>query len=176
MRNPRRLFGLLVASLLATIFALVAVQPARADGWLVLKNFGSGECLQPNPADTVDVGVQLVQEPCNPEVNVAQRWLITSSSTSNGATTVQLQNQSTHGCMDAHGPNADHTPVDTWPCSGISNQKWTFSPFLTPTGVVSAVGNRCLDVTDGSVSDGTPIQIFHCFGGVDNLAQRWLIQ
>jgi hypothetical protein len=170
MRISRRLFGLVAAGALATMCSLAGGQPAHANGWFVIKNLGTGECLQPDPSDTTDVGVRLVQEPCHADTVVAQRWTILTAP--DGQHT-QFQNQSTQGCMDAHGPNADHTPVDTWPCSGISNQRWTFGPF-SPSYVVSVIGNRCLDVLGGSSEDGTVIEIFHCLS--PDLTQGWFIE
>ncbi|GAA4573996.1 ricin-type beta-trefoil lectin domain protein [Micromonospora coerulea] len=39
-----------------------------------------------------------------------------------------------------------------------------------PTGTITGLGGKCLDVTDNSSADGTPVQIWTCFGGPN---QQW---
>jgi glucosylceramidase len=39
-----------------------------------------------------------------------------------------------------------------------------------PTGTISGLGGRCLDVVDNVSADGTPVQLWSCFGGAN---QRW---
>ncbi|GIH02216.1 hypothetical protein Rhe02_02830 [Rhizocola hellebori] len=95
----------------------------------------------------------------------AQLWILTSL----GGNDYQFANVYTTGCLDAHGPNADRTVVDTWPCSRISNQRWT----VTPHKMVSAVGGRCLDIAAGSLEAGAPAQIYHCTN--DNWAQKFTV-
>ncbi|WP_255292584.1 ricin-type beta-trefoil lectin domain protein [Micromonospora sp. WMMA1996] len=38
------------------------------------------------------------------------------------------------------------------------------------TGLVTGIGGKCLDVTDNASADGTPVQIWGCFGGAN---QQW---
>ncbi|MEK8103871.1 RICIN domain-containing protein [Micromonospora sp. M12] len=77
----------------------------------------------------------------------------------------RLVNQSTLGCMDAHGPYTNGTPVDTWPCAGISNQVWTASHPLPHSGVFTLkAGGKCLDVAGGSHAAGAALQIWTCNG------------
>lgn len=173
MKNRHRVAGLLLAGATSTAF-VVAGQPAHAaPRFFTIQNFGSGKCIQPPPANSADTGVQLVQEPCTG--SAAQHW----SPISLGGGNYQFLNQGTGGCMDAHGANVNGTPVDTFPCSGISNQKWNVAPSIpnaVPTRIVSKVsgGSRCLDVSGGSLADGGRIQIYNCTN--DNAAQAWLIR
>ncbi|KUN75561.1 RICIN domain-containing protein [Streptomyces griseoruber] len=170
MNHGRALAGAVAAAALAAAGLASTTAPADAADFLTIRNFGSNMCIQPNPADPTSTGVQLVQEPC--DGSAAQQW----SKVSLGSGNYQFVNRNTSGCMDAHGPNADRTPVDTWPCSSISNQKWNFAPTIPnalPAQLVSAIGGRCLDVAGGSWDAGAPIQIYHCTS--DNSAQAWLI-
>jgi hypothetical protein len=171
MNYRRPLLGLLITGALATVFAVAVGQPANAAVFYTIQNYGSGKCIQPDPANSTSVGVQLMQESCNGSSE--QKW----STNLLGNGNYQFTNQATGGCMDAHGPDADRTPVDTWPCSAISNQRWNVAPALPnalPTRIVSAIGGRCLDVSGGSLGDNALIQIYHCTN--DNTAQAWLIQ
>jgi Ricin-type beta-trefoil lectin domain len=155
----------------STVVTLAAVQPADAANFFSIQNFGSGSCIQPPPDQSTATGAQLVQEPCNTDV-AAQRWALNAL----GGGNYQILNQSTGGCLNAHGPNTDRTRVDTFPCSRISNQRWHIDPSIphaVPTRIVSAIGGRCLDVSAGSSANDAPIQIYHCTN--DNAAQAWLI-
>jgi hypothetical protein len=170
MKNLRGPAALLLAGAVSTVVALAPVQAASAATFYSIQNFGSGKCIRPPPANSTDIGVQLVQETCNG--SAAQHWAPISL----GGGNYRFLNQSTGGCMDAHGPNANQTPVDTWPCNSISNERWSVGPAIpnsVPTRVVSAIGSRCLDVSGGSLADGAPIQIYTCTN--DNAAQVWLI-
>jgi hypothetical protein len=163
MNTRRNMAALLLTSALAVALSMVGgAQFASAAGPPTrIFNDNSAMCLQPSP-NNINIGVQLVQWPCNSSLE--QSWLAIPLS---GTNRYQFQNQATRGCMDAHGPNANGTPVDTWPCSNISNQVWTASrplPSGFPTTLTSAVGGKCLDVTQGSHDQGALIQIFTCNG------------
>ena len=175
MSNRRRLTAWLAT--LLTAVGLVAVglaRSAQADvvPYRLIQNYGSGMCLQPPPGHVTEVGFQLVQAPCH-EGLIEQRWTLESL----GGNSYRWSNRSTFGCMDAHGPNANRTPVDTWPCSTISNQRWIMQGgnFY----IKSAIGGRCLDVAGGSLQAGAPIQIYACTSDnplSDNPAQAWFIR
>ncbi|MGW1057973.1 RICIN domain-containing protein [Micromonospora rubida] len=171
MKHRRGFAALLLAAAGSTAVALAPAQPASAATFYTIQNFGSGKCIQPPPANSTDIGVQLVQMTCNG--SAAQRWAPISL----GGGQYRFLNQSTGGCLDAHGPNANKTPVDTWACNSISNEKWQVTPAIpnsVPARIVSAIGSRCLDVAGGSPADGAPIQIYACTD--DNPAQVWLIR
>jgi hypothetical protein len=170
----RGLAGLLLSAAAATGLALATTAaPASAANLYQIQNYGSGMCLQPPPGNISDTGVQLVQEPCNGQPE--QKW----SPTFLFSGRYRFTNASTGGCLDAHGRDANRTPVDTWPCSGISNQTWAIGfslPNSVPRQIISKVseGSRCLDVAGGSLEAGAPIQIYTCTN--DNTAQAWLVQ
>ena len=155
MRNRRRFAALLLSFAASAAVAVAAAQPANAvENYRLIQNYGSGLCLQTPPGNETSVGWQLVQQPCNPAV-VAQRWALNNL----GGSTYQLINLASGGCMDAHGAYVDRTPVDTWPCSTISNQRWTITGTFQ---FKAAANNKCLDVAAGSLAPGAPIQIYGC--------------
>ena len=60
--------------------------------------------------------------------------------------------------------------VQTFPCTGISNQKWSLTLLPGEEDVYEIIshvagGNRCLDVLEGSFSPGATLDIFHCTTG-----------
>ncbi|MEU1510346.1 ricin-type beta-trefoil lectin domain protein [Kitasatospora sp. NPDC005748] len=66
-------------------------------------------------------------------------------------------------CLDAGNNAADPTgysmPVDIWDCATTPGQTWT----VGNDGTVKALG-KCLDVTGGGRTDGTPVQLYPCNG------------
>src|SRR5262249_33006584 len=52
-----------------------------------------------------------------------------------------------------------------WDCNGSESQNWTFQG-----GSLVSAGGLCLDVTGGSSDDGTPLQVWGCWGGAN---QQW---
>jgi hypothetical protein len=72
-------------------------------------------------------------------------------------------------CLDVRGGGTvEHTPVQIWDCqSGNPNQEWVFD-----NGALIGIGGQCLDVPDGSVDNGVPMQMFPCHGGPN---QRWTV-
>ncbi|KAJ3511963.1 hypothetical protein NLJ89_g3798 [Agrocybe chaxingu] len=67
-------------------------------------------------------------------------------------------------CLTA-ASNNDGAFVTIQPCNGGASQKWTFSG-----GNIIVFGNKCLDATDGSTTDGTKMQIWSCGGNNPNQA------
>ncbi|MBT2232482.1 ricin-type beta-trefoil lectin domain protein [Nonomuraea sp. NEAU-A123] len=61
----------------------------------------------------------------------------------------------------------------TMPARTTATFTWSGTPTGTPTeptGTISGLGGRCLDVTGSSSADGTPVQMWTCFGGAN---QQW---
>ncbi|MFG1689030.1 ricin-type beta-trefoil lectin domain protein [Nonomuraea sp. NPDC049269] len=58
----------------------------------------------------------------------------------------------------------------TMPARTTATFTWSGTSTGTPTGTVSGLGGRCLDVTGGNSADGTPVQMWTCFGGAN---QQW---
>ena len=64
--------------------------------------------------------------------------------------------------------------VIQWDCHGGANQQWTLRPYSDGSvAIVSVHSGKCLDVTDWSQSDGTPLQQWDCHGGAN---QRFRIE
>jgi hypothetical protein len=69
-------------------------------------------------------------------------------------------------CVDVAGAvEADGTPVQLHPCTGVSAQRWT----VGTDGTIRAMG-RCMDVSSGLTANGTEVQTFTCNG---TAAQQW---
>ncbi|WP_176308393.1 ricin-type beta-trefoil lectin domain protein [Micromonospora sp. NBS 11-29] len=61
----------------------------------------------------------------------------------------------------------------TLPARTTATFTWSGTPSgggTAPTGPVTGIGGKCLDVTDNATADGTPAQIWSCTGGTN---QRW---
>jgi hypothetical protein len=69
-------------------------------------------------------------------------------------------------CVDVAGANdADGTPVQLHPCTGVGAQRWV----VGVDGTLRALG-KCMDVRAGGTDNGTAVQVFSCNGSA---AQRW---
>lgn len=68
-------------------------------------------------------------------------------------------------CLTA-ASNTDGAVVTIQACTGSANQKWTFTG-----GTVTAFGNKCLDVTNGTNADGAKLQLWTCTA--NNANQQW---
>jgi hypothetical protein len=88
---------------------------------------------------------------------------------------VQFINQTSGLCMDLVGVVGDGTPVVQAPCSPkLRSQHWqfVFDPVAVALKVVNRVRGQCLEVKDGSMAEGAPLQVSTCVDSVDH--QRWL--
>lgn len=130
-------------------------------------------CLQPINGST-EAGAAVVQEPCGPDTNsgrAAQEWIYYPLGSNE-----RFKNALSGLCLDARGGAKDRTPVQQWPCNGISNERWESSQVsLTGGGapVISRVARSksyCLDVPGGQKTATLPLQIYSCNG---TAAQTW---
>jgi hypothetical protein len=78
---------------------------------------------------------------------------------------LRLELENTAKCLTA-ASNSDAAIVTIQPCTGSASQKWTFGG-----GVVKVFGNKCLDVPEGRLVDGTKLQIWTC--STNNANQKW---
>jgi hypothetical protein len=77
----------------------------------------------------------------------------------------QLVNQSTGLCMDPAKVADDGVPVEVAPCNPkLISQHWqfVFGPVPGPLRVVNRALGQCLEVKDGSLAEGAPIQVSTC--------------
>jgi Ricin-type beta-trefoil lectin domain len=167
MTSRRGSAAFLLIAVLSAAFALLGGQPASAtESVYRITNLDTGMCIQPAQSAT---GVQLVQELCLASKPAEQLWTEVKS----GSTHVFV-NKATFACMDAHGPFASGTPVDTWPCAPISNQRWTLATSVpTPVATKITIGGQCLALASLSPQAGTAVQISTCVTG--RLSQAWFV-
>jgi Ricin-type beta-trefoil lectin domain len=183
MRKPRSFVTAMLAMLAAVLLSLAFAQASQAATTpptpTTFQNLGSGLCVQTNPADG-RTGIQLVQESCADSTGsspVSARWTLVPI----GGGNYNIVNNSNGGCLDAI-TNTDFGVVETFPCSGISNQKWSLTLLPGEEDVYEIIshvagGNRCLDVLEGSFDPGATLDIFHCTtgNGSFNLAQLFFL-
>ncbi|GIH02217.1 hypothetical protein Rhe02_02840 [Rhizocola hellebori] len=65
MRIRRRIAAVAAVGLVAVLGVAASASPASAATYYIIQNEGSGLCLQAPPETPTDMGVQLVQEPCD---------------------------------------------------------------------------------------------------------------
>jgi hypothetical protein len=155
---------LVVVALMLTAKSAAALQP------FVFFNAHTAMCLEPQNESTA-AGTPIVQVPC--KASGAQQWIYINS----GAGAFQFQNAQTGLCLDARGGAANHTPVQQWPCNGISNEVWQV--FVPAKGSLDApVQSRvagssgfCLDIPGGQKTVGLAMQIYACNQTVSQLWQ-----
>jgi hypothetical protein len=122
------------------------------------------------PASSNPEGVQLEQLQC-PDV-----WSLIPL----GNGTWNIVNATTHLCLRARA-NRDFSPVDSFGCTGVSNDVWVLSRVTDGPAAnlwqikseISTGGEPCLDVQNDSPDRGALIDVFHC--GKNNLAQMFFI-
>jgi hypothetical protein len=127
----------LLAIFFVVIGACLMTATTRADDQIVqLVSVQSGKCLQPAKASSAN-GAAIVQVAC--DGSAAQFWAMhfMASGFANHNTWYQVINQSTHQCLDARGGAVNGTPIQQWPCSGISNEKWSTSNCQSTAGVTT---------------------------------------
>ena len=97
-------------------------------------------------------------------------------------------------CLDViNGVNADGTKLQIWDCeiNTAVNQQFIYTAFgdnqwvnlhgwAMETGVTDTIASltwtnsgKCLDLTNGNLSDGNEVQIWDCNGAEDNNDQIW---
>ena len=150
---------LAVAALIFTAKPAAALQP------FVFFNAHTNMCLAPQEDSTAG-GTPVVQQQCIRDG--AQQWIYYGDGFLNAQTGL---------CLDARGGAANHTPVQQWPCNGISNEKWQI--FVPAKGSLDApVQSRvagssgfCLDIPGGQATVGLAMQIYGCNQTVSQLWQ-----
>ncbi|KAF9259747.1 ricin B lectin, partial [Marasmius fiardii PR-910] len=76
-------------------------------------------------------------------------------------------NGNTGICLGA-ASNSDGAAVQLQSCSGATSQSWTRSG-----STIRVYGNKCLDVTNGSATNGNKMQIWTCAD--NNTNQMWSV-
>jgi hypothetical protein len=169
MRFRRRLPALLLAVAVFAAALVATAQPASAAGdILVIKNIGSGLCLEVALGEEWDNGAAVQQNTCIPN-EPRQLWRRFPAPDSHWS----LINQANNKCLDVRdGRDADRTVVQLWDCAAYDGMYWWFGVDRN-SFVRSAIGRRCLDVTSGSLEPGAKLQTYRCTNG--NTAQYFLL-
>jgi len=83
-----------------------------------------------------------------------------------GSDTSSIVSNSSGLCLDVTDGGGTGTPLQVWDCAGNAQQAWTFT--------AGTVRNRglCIDITNGSQSDGATLRVATCNGG---WAQKWTV-
>jgi hypothetical protein len=163
----------LAAALAVAIMAVSGPLPAQAQDLNgTITNQLTRMCMQPVDGSTL-AGAAIVQKPCNSDAGAAQLWTIVPVKSGY----FHYVNQLSGMCLDARGGAKNGTPVQQWPCNGISNELWVYSPVnaahKSPVYVYSGVAGAhkfCLDVPGGQKVSGLALQIYGYNGSA---AQQW---
>jgi len=132
-----------------------------------LFNTATDQCADLSITSTT--GNEVVQEPCTRRPT--QVWLAQPLQTE---PYVQLVNQTSGQCMEPVDVVGDGIPVVQARCNAkLVSQHWQFvlGPVPGPLRVVNRALGQCLEVKDGSLAEGTPIQVATCADPV--LQQVW---
>jgi len=174
MLKRRRIVTLLFAVAAATAALSLASAPASHAATVtgLIENGNNEMCVQ-QPAVTNPEGVQLMQGPCS----LGTLWSFIPLG--NGRYNI-VSTAPNHLCLRARA-NADFSAVDSFGCTGVSNDVWLLSPVTGGPAAnlfqikseISTGGEPCLDVNQDSPFAGAPIDVFHC--GHNNLAQLFFI-
>lgn len=120
----------------------------------------SGLCLDV-PQSKTAAGTQLDIWDCNGDPN--QVW------TQTGSKQLTVYSGDDLRCVDsAFGATTPGAFAIIWPCSSAANQ-WSLNANGTVTDVRSGL---CLDVTQNGTSDGSPVQLWTCNGGENQVWRR----
>jgi hypothetical protein len=147
--------------------------PASRGSFHVIKNVGSGKCLQP-AGGSIAEGTPIIQADCGNFTADFMNWQIVQFGKD-----IQFRNIASGTCLynDAVLPLRDGSrPINLQHC-GDSNTLWRVKKNVGITDIMSRVQSRdtgfCIDIP-GATNDDFPVQNYHC-DGPDNLAQQYVI-
>jgi hypothetical protein len=150
---------------MALVALLLTGRTADAQA-LLFFNAHTNLCLGPENNSPAQ-GTPIVQESCSG----SPEWIALSDGAG-----VQFQNGLSGMCLDARGGAANHTPVQQWPCNGISNERWKISGSggtqnAPVQSMVAGSNGFCLDIPGGQTTVGLAMQIYVCNNTVSQLWQ-----
>jgi hypothetical protein len=64
-------------------------------------------------------------------------------------------------CMEALGQGSTRDAVAVGTCNGSASQRWNMVPVTDNYQIVGA-GNRCLNISNGTIANGTPLDLSPC--------------
>jgi len=150
-------------------------------------NFGSGKCIEPVPGPDGNYGVNglaVEQFTCQPSPSVIPVWGIVPVADVYvfpfTRTAYHIVNWQSGQCLDDRdGRTSDRSPVQQWTCGTSTTMLWVLGDSLGGGKTVSWMralqnnGSACLDVANGSGSDGAVLQLYHCTA--QNTAQHFFV-
>ncbi|HEX7305394.1 RICIN domain-containing protein [Lentzea sp.] len=153
-RRRRVRAGLASGGAVVALVTVLAAWPgmaatANAAGTYVVKNAGSGQCLDAGPSPSS--GTQLRQQAC-----AGQEWVLTDVSggvrITSGGLCVGVRDASTSAGK----------PVQLETCTGATSQVWALTASGTNHRLVNANGGKCLNVQDNATTPGALVQTNSC--------------
>ncbi|MEU3645761.1 RICIN domain-containing protein [Lentzea sp. NPDC034063] len=153
-RQRRVRAGLVAGGAVVALVTALAAWPAIAAnanvaGTYVLKNAGSGQCLDAGTSPTS--GTQLRQQAC-----AGQEWVLTEVSGGVRITAGSL----CVGVRDAS--TSAGKPVQLEACTGATSQVWALTPNGGDHRLVNANGGKCLNVKDNATTPDALVQTNSC--------------
>jgi hypothetical protein len=156
----------------AAVALMFTANPAAALQPFMFFNAHTNMCLEPQN-DSTAPGTPILLEPCTGLG--AQQWIYIGA----GSAGFLFLNAQTGLCLDARGGATNHTPVQQWPCNGISNEKWQIfvaakgSPGAPVESRVAGSSSFCLDIPGDQAIVGLAMQIYGCN---ETGAQLWQLK
>jgi hypothetical protein len=151
-------------------------------------NFGSGKCIEPVPGPDGNYavnGLAVEQFTCQPSPSLIPVWGIVPVADvfvfPSTRTVYHVVNWQSGQCLDDRdGRTSDRSPVQQWTCNDTSTtMQWMLGDSLGGARqlinlrAVRNGGSACLDVANGSGSDGAVLQLYHCTA--QNTAQHFFV-
>ena len=151
-------------------------------------NFGSGKCIEPVPGldgNYAVNGLAVEQFTCQPSPSLIPVWGIVPVADvfvfPSTRTVYHIVNWQSGQCLDDRdGRTSDRSPVQQWTCNDTSTtMQWMLGDSLGGARqlinlrAVRNGGSACLDVANGSGSDGAVLQLYHCTS--QNTAQHFFV-
>ena len=139
-------------------------------------NFGSGKCIEPVPGPDGNYavnGLGIEQFTCQPSPSVIPVWGIVPVADVYvfpfTRTAYHIVNWQSGQCLDDRdGRTSDRSPVQQWTCGNSTTMLWVLGDSLGGARQLMNLralqngGSACLDVANGSGSDGAVLQLYHC--------------
>ncbi|WP_245815850.1 RICIN domain-containing protein [Lentzea albidocapillata] len=156
--------GLVSGGAVVALVTMLAAWPgtaalANAAGTYVLKNAGSGQCLDAGASPSS--GTQLRQQAC-----ADQAWVLTEVSGGFRITAGDL----CVGVRDAS--TSAGKPIQLEACNGAGSQVWALTASGSNYRLVNANGGKCMNVKDNATTAGALVQTNSCDGAA---TKQWTL-
>ena len=103
----------------------------------------------------------------------SRQFSLTVNAQSKSASWYNLKSENSGMCLDVLGMSTSAgATLDQWPCSGVSNENFQFTPVTGGYKITAQNSGLQLDVQGGSNANGTPIIQYPYWGGKN---QTWTL-